>query len=90
MYWSLMKFIIKLVLVNFILLKLFLISFNGTSRNSAKSINAKKIVVSEGLMLFKVLILFSSNPRIIAPNISSGSNFSMKSIYLPFLLTCGL
>ena len=79
-----MKFITKLVVENLVFEKLFFMSDSGMSRNSAKSINAKKIVISDGLICLKKSILFNNKPANIAPNISRGSYFSIKSIRRPF------
>jgi hypothetical protein len=77
-----MKLIIKLVPVNFKFEKLFLMSEIGISRNNANSINAKKIVIRDGLISFKKDMLFNNNPNIIEPKIRKGSIFSVKSIHL--------
>ena len=75
-----MKLINKLMLVNLIFEKLFLISENGVSRNSANNINAKKIVMSDGLICCRKDTLFKIKPNNIDPKINMGSDFSSKSI----------
>lgn len=74
------KFMIREVLVNLMFEKLFRISFNGMSRNSVNSINAKKIVISDGLICLRIVILLHNKPSNTDPNINTGSNFSTKSI----------
>ena len=75
-----MKLINKLMLVNLIFEKLFLISENGVSRNSANNINAKKIVMSDGLICCRKDTFFKIKPNNIDPKINTGSDFSSKSI----------
>ena len=79
-----MKFMVMLVIENFVFVKLLVMSDNGMSRNSANSSNAKKIVMSDGLICLKKSTLFNNKPNIMAPNISMGSYFSIKSIRRPF------
>ena len=76
------KLIKILIIVNFLFEKLLLISSRGISKNSANNINARKTVISKGLILFNKEISLNSNPSIIAPKIKIGSNFSIIFILL--------
>ena len=64
-------------------LNLLLNSDNGMSRNNANSIKAKKIVMSDELILCKPSTLYNNNPNIMEENISAGSSFSDSSILSP-------
>jgi hypothetical protein len=75
-----MKLINKEMPVNLIFEKPCLISENGVSRNSANNINAKKIVMSDGLTVCTNGKLFNIKPNNIDPNINMGSSLSIKSI----------
>ena len=75
-----MKLINKEMPVNLIFEKLCLISEKGISRNSANNINAKKIVMSDGLIVCKNGTLFKIKPNSIDPKINTGSSLSIKSI----------
>ena len=75
-----MKLINKLMPVNLMFVKLFFNSENGISRNSANNINAKKIVMSDGLICCKNGTLVNVKPNMIDPKINMGSSLSIKSI----------